>query len=253
MKELWTQTDFELGICARGQIGQPVEYGPPVGVAYGDAGAAPGTAAAAGTTGPENAEPEPLVLTSAAAALARERGIAATDAEGLALIMLEVDPEGFARRNPTLYMDIMRSQRVERLAAAQHAQQLADLASGKIKALSTRQIVDKMIQGLFVEGAEAQARTLERWGISADELAELGTAAAQGDAALDAHLGLEPLVEPLQPIEAHEGPQTARYDAAAAVDEPAAQQAPATRPERWEPPVQPDRPTLDAWVQAQDR
>jgi hypothetical protein len=249
---VWSASDAKNGWCRPDQVGQPATENTPAVVG---ARPEPGEVPAAPADPAEfTAEPEALQLTSNAAAVARERGIAATDAEGLALIMLELDPEGFGRRNPTIYMDLMRSQRAERQASALQAQQLADLASGKIKALSTRQIVDKMVQALFAEGPEAQARILERWDISADDLAELGEAAAQGDAALDAQLGLPPLVSmeaPTRPVEAPE--PLGEADPAVVDAEPVQGHRKRQVPERWEPPAQPERPTLAAWMQSQDR
>jgi len=239
---VWSASDAKNGWCTPEQVGTPAPKGP----------ATISTTVSIGGVPVETKEI--MRVPTAATTLARERGIAATDAEGLALLMLETDPEGFARRNPTVYLDIMKSQRIERIAQAQQAQQLADLASGKIKALSTRQIVDKMVQALFAEGPEAQARILERWDISADDLAELGEAAAQGDAALDAQLGLPPLVSmeaPTRPVEAPE--PLGEADPAVVDAEPVQGHRKRQVPERWEPPAQPERPTLAAWMQSQDR
>jgi len=235
---VWSASDAKNGWCTPEQGGTPAPKGP----------ATISTTVSIGGVPVETKEI--MRVPTAATTLARERGIAATDAEGLALLMLETDPEGFARRNPTVYLDIMKSQRIERIAQAQQAQQLADLASGKIKALSTRQIIDKMIQALFEEGPETQARVLAKWDISAEDLHELGEAAAQGDGALDAQLGFAPLVEPPEfPYSPTEAPQE---PVARVVEAEQPTTAAATPPERWEQP-QPDRPTLDAWLQQQDR
>jgi hypothetical protein len=59
----------------------------------------------------------------------------------------------------------------------------------------------------------------------------------------------------MEPPEGAYGASEALVEAAPAVEVTQPVQGHLERqvPERWEPPVQPDRPTLDAWMQAQDR
>lgn len=165
--EVWTTADALKGLCEMEDVGDVRETPRPP-------DATPEATDAEATDATTTVEPDaPLVVTAAAVALAKERGIDPTDAEAMALIMLEVDPEGFARKNPTIFLHILKSQQAERASKQSEMLTLATATAGQIKAMSTQTVYTHLAMAIFAEADEVRDRMLARLGVTVADLKEI--------------------------------------------------------------------------------
>jgi hypothetical protein len=147
--ELWTFKDYQSGNCDLSMVNMPK---------------------------PEQSEDSPPVEINqqSLAEMASERGISLRDAEEAALLMLEKDAETFARRNPTIFLDLQRVQRLAKAAQLEQQQSLGQLSARKLYALPGGDTWFRVIAGVQKHvSADCFQRILAEWGIDPEELVEM--------------------------------------------------------------------------------
>jgi hypothetical protein len=112
----WGLTDIQSGLCTPSQLGKVIP------------------AAELAEDG-ETPAYEPPMATPRLIQAANLRGIPLDDAEALALLALQLDPETFMQRNPTIYRDLISDQRQKRIKAASTLGKLKELTANQIGAL----------------------------------------------------------------------------------------------------------------------
>lgn len=149
---LWTEKDASNGWCKSEQIGTPVLNQSPEFAAPDDI----------------TALDDPTILR-----ICRDRGIDPHDAEGKARIMLEIAPVEFARKMPTMYMDMIKHQRIEKATQSAEAATLAKLSATRLRGMDDQVILLAFVNGILAEADDVRERIMARMDIDLAGLKEM--------------------------------------------------------------------------------
>jgi len=155
----WGNSDITAGLCVPKMLGKPIP------------------AADLAEDG-ETPAFEPPMITSRLVQAANLRGIPLDDAEALAMLALQLDPEAFMGRNPTIYRDLIADQRQKRIAAASQAGKTRELTAKQIDSLyqadMARLVAEVVLHILPLETAqERQSELFRLLKITPEDLTEL--------------------------------------------------------------------------------
>jgi hypothetical protein len=147
---IWQMEDAIRGLCNLEDVGEerPIEVPPdPEEMPY---------------------EPSDDVL-----ALARSRGIARDDSDGIFGIAVELDPLGTIKSHQSAYLDWVKVKRANALANAGKDVLLRQLTIDRLARLPTSELVGKLVAGAMVLPPEHRKTVLGVWGVDEDKLNEL--------------------------------------------------------------------------------
>lgn len=154
--DIWNFTDYAAGNCPLGMVGKSKQELPPPDAIT------------------EPVDPEaPFIPSDAVLELAKARGVPLDDGDAIFGLAFELDPSGAMKKFPTVYLDWNRQKRLLRDSRMAQAARLADMTATKLKALPTKDILVKIVDGVFEEADDVRDRILARMGIDAAGLMEL--------------------------------------------------------------------------------
>jgi hypothetical protein len=156
-QKYWTAAHVLLDLCDPEDVGEPIPA---------DAISEPQAELPA--------DPEaPFIPSDAVLELAKARGVPLDDGDAIFGLAFELDPSGAMKKFPTVYLDWNRQKRLLRDSKTAQAARLADMTATKLKALPTKDILIKIVDGVFEEADDVRDRILARMGIDAAGLMEL--------------------------------------------------------------------------------
>lgn len=150
----WTSSDVSLGLCDDEMVGTPKPLN--------------ADSEIAAAVDQMEALDDPTILR-----ICRDRGIDPHDAEGKARIMLEIAPVEFARKMPTMYMDMVKQQRIEKATQSAEAATLAKLSATRLRGMDDQDILLAFVNGILAEAEDVRERILKRMDIDITGLKEM--------------------------------------------------------------------------------